>query len=71
MELQVSRMKQSARKQYVSPMLFAYVYARLGLREETIHFLEEAYKEPSPRLVLIQLSQTLTSFTPMNAIGQL
>lgn len=54
MELQVSRMKQRARKRYVSPLFFAYVYGRLGLREETIHFLEEAFKEPSPRLVLIQ-----------------
>ena len=54
LELQVSRMKQSARKQYVSPLFFAYVYGRLGLREETLHFLEEAFKEASPRLVLIQ-----------------
>ena len=54
MESRVSRMKQSARKRYVSPMFFAYVYGRLGLREETIHFLEEAFKDPSPRLVLIQ-----------------
>jgi TolB-like protein len=54
MESRVSRMKQSARKRYVSPLFFAYVYGRLGLREETIHFLEEAFKDPSPRLVLIQ-----------------
>jgi hypothetical protein len=43
-----------AQKEYFSPLQLADLYAQLGLKEPTIHFLEEAYKERSPRLVWLQ-----------------
>jgi serine/threonine protein kinase/tetratricopeptide (TPR) repeat protein len=54
LEWQVSELTKSAAKNYVSPISFAYIYGRLGLRERTLHYLDEAYKEHSPRLVFIQ-----------------
>ncbi len=53
-ELDLADLKKRAAKQYVQPVLFAYVYARLGMKEETIHYLQLAYEEHSPRLVHLQ-----------------
>lgn len=36
---------------YVPTISFAYVYARLGMNEETIHNLQRAYEDHSPRLL--------------------
>ena len=52
--LQVEDLNRKAAREYVAPMLFADRYAQLSLKEETIHFLNEAYKEHSPRLVWLQ-----------------
>ena len=52
--LQLNALNRRAQKEYVSPLQLADQYAQLGLKEETIHFLEEAYKERSPRLVWLQ-----------------
>jgi TolB-like protein/DNA-binding winged helix-turn-helix (wHTH) protein/Flp pilus assembly protein TadD len=52
--LQLDALNRRAQKEYVSPLQLADQYAQLGLKEETIHFLEEAYKERSPRLVWLQ-----------------
>jgi TolB-like protein/DNA-binding winged helix-turn-helix (wHTH) protein len=41
-------------KHYVSPLPLAFDAARLKKREETLKFLEAAYRERTPRLVLIQ-----------------
>ena len=52
--LQLNALNRRAQKEYVSPLQLADLYAQLRLREETIHFLEVAYKERSPRLVWLQ-----------------
>jgi TolB-like protein/DNA-binding winged helix-turn-helix (wHTH) protein/Tfp pilus assembly protein PilF len=50
----VSDLKARARKKYVSPFDMASQYAYLGQKEETLRFLEEAYRERSPWLVFLQ-----------------
>jgi tetratricopeptide (TPR) repeat protein len=52
--LQLNALNSRAQKEYVSPLQLADQYAQLGLKEQTIHFLEEAYKERSPRIVWLQ-----------------
>jgi tetratricopeptide (TPR) repeat protein len=52
--LQLNAMNSKAQRDYVSPLLLADQYAQLGLKEQTIHLLEEGYKERSPRLVWLQ-----------------
>jgi TolB-like protein/DNA-binding winged helix-turn-helix (wHTH) protein/Flp pilus assembly protein TadD len=52
--LQLSILNRRAAKEYVSPLQVADLYAQLSLKEETLHFLEEAYKERSPRLAWLQ-----------------
>jgi TolB-like protein/DNA-binding winged helix-turn-helix (wHTH) protein/Flp pilus assembly protein TadD len=52
--LQLDGLNRKAQKEYVSPLQLADQYAQLGLKEQTIHFLEEAYKERSPKLVWLQ-----------------
>jgi TolB-like protein/DNA-binding winged helix-turn-helix (wHTH) protein/Flp pilus assembly protein TadD len=52
--LQLTALNSRAQKEYVSPLQLADQYAQLGLKEQAIHFLEEAYKERSPRLVWLQ-----------------
>jgi TolB-like protein/DNA-binding winged helix-turn-helix (wHTH) protein len=52
--LQLSAMNGKASNGYVSPLQLADQYAELGLKEQTIHLLEEAYRERSPRLVWLQ-----------------
>ena len=44
----------TAAKQYVSPCEIADAYAELGWKEETIHYLEESYRQRAPRLVFLQ-----------------
>jgi tetratricopeptide (TPR) repeat protein len=46
--------KARARKGYVSPMEFASAYSFLGRKEETLKYLEDAYRERSPQLVFLQ-----------------
>jgi hypothetical protein len=52
--LQLDDLKKRATTEYVAPFQFADHYAELSLKEPTLHFLEEAYKEHSPRLVYLQ-----------------
>jgi TolB-like protein/DNA-binding winged helix-turn-helix (wHTH) protein len=54
LEWQLSELKKKAAKGYVSPWWFALAYAQLGRKEETLHSLEDAYKEHSPRLIFLQ-----------------
>jgi TolB-like protein/DNA-binding winged helix-turn-helix (wHTH) protein len=48
------KLQRTAAKQYVSPSDLADAYAELGRKEETIHYLEESYRERSPHLVFLQ-----------------
>ena len=50
----ISHFKQQASKGYVSPIEFAREYAQLGQKEQTLSFLEAAYREHSPVLLWIQ-----------------
>jgi TolB-like protein/DNA-binding winged helix-turn-helix (wHTH) protein/predicted Zn-dependent protease len=51
---QVSDFKKKSATQYVSPMEFAFQYAQLGRREETLASLEEAYQQRAPDLLWVQ-----------------
>lgn len=50
----LERARGRAGKGYVSPLRLAGWSARLGRREETLAFLEEAYQEHSAPLVFLQ-----------------
>jgi hypothetical protein len=47
-------LKARARKQYVSPWDTAFTSAFLGDKEQTLKFLEIAYRERSPWIVFLQ-----------------
>jgi tetratricopeptide (TPR) repeat protein len=53
-QLEVRSILERARKQYVSPIDVARQYAMLGDKEETLTYLEAAYRERSPWLVFLQ-----------------
>ena len=46
--------QEKARKEYVSPFIFALDYARLERKDDTLHFLEGAFQERSPEMVFLQ-----------------
>jgi TolB-like protein/DNA-binding winged helix-turn-helix (wHTH) protein len=46
--------KQRATREYVPPLDMAYGTGALGRKEETLHYLELAYKERAPFIVFIQ-----------------
>jgi TolB-like protein/DNA-binding winged helix-turn-helix (wHTH) protein len=50
----VNDLKARAHKKYISPFDMASQYAYLGQKEETLRFLEEAYRERSPWIVFLQ-----------------
>ena len=54
LELQLNDLKAKATKGYVPPLQFAFIYARLGRKEETLQFLEQAYRAHSPHLTFVQ-----------------
>ena len=51
LEWNLSEVQRTATTKYVSPMEFAFCYARLGRKDETIRYLERAYQERTPFLV--------------------
>jgi tetratricopeptide (TPR) repeat protein len=51
---QVSELKKKSATQYVSPYDFAYCYAQLGEREQTLASLEESYRPHSMQLLWMQ-----------------
>ena len=53
-EIDLVDLTKKASKEYVPPISVAYVYARLGMKEETIRYLQLAYEEHSPRLIHMQ-----------------
>ena len=50
----VDVLKRRAAKQYVAPTEFADMNAQLRRKEETLHYLEECYRQRSPRLAFLQ-----------------
>jgi TolB-like protein/DNA-binding winged helix-turn-helix (wHTH) protein/Tfp pilus assembly protein PilF len=53
-ELVIQRASARARKAYVSPWGLASWWAHLGRKEETLRFLEDAYREHSAPMVFLQ-----------------
>ena len=53
-ELDFNRLKGEVKKKYVSPMELASAAAKLGKKEETLKYLEAAYEERTPWMVLVQ-----------------
>ena len=54
LEWQLSDVEKNARGKHAAPMLFAVAYAALKRKDETLHYLEQAYKEREPWLANIQ-----------------
>lgn len=50
----LSRDLEESRKKYVSPIILAWDYARLGRKEDTLRALEEAYRQRAPRIAFLQ-----------------
>jgi len=50
----LQRTQELARKKYVSPLSLAYICARLQRKDETLNYLEEAYRQHCPFLVFVQ-----------------
>ena len=54
LEWNLSVYQQRAAKRYVSPIIFAWAYAQLRRKEETLQYLEQAYEEHAPDMVRVQ-----------------
>lgn len=50
----VNTLKARARTGYVSPMEFAEAYADMGVKDETVKYLEECYATHAPWLIMVQ-----------------
>jgi len=61
-EWRLARLKEIALKRYVSPLEFAFAYARLGQADETFRWLEKAYDDHAPWLVQIHQHSELDPF---------
>jgi hypothetical protein len=53
LEWNLSTVQHTAATKYVSPIEFAFCYARLRRKDETVRYLERAYQEHAPFLVHI------------------
>ncbi len=60
-EAALAKLHDLARKQYVSPVGFACVYAGLSERDTAFAWLEEAYRQRAPALASIQVDPHLDS----------
>jgi serine/threonine-protein kinase len=49
-QLWIQRLRESSKREYVSPMTLAMAYARLGKTEQVLAGLEEAYRQRDPGL---------------------
>jgi hypothetical protein len=54
-EWDLNKSKAQSRKRYVSPWQLAYLSARLHRKDETVRFLEDAYREHSARLIFLRV----------------
>lgn len=61
-EWRLARLRKMALKRYVSPLEFAFAYARLGQADETFRWLEKAYDGHAPWLVVIHQHTELDAF---------
>jgi TolB-like protein/DNA-binding winged helix-turn-helix (wHTH) protein len=55
----IAQLKQAAKTGYVSPLDFAFAYARLGQDNEAFRWLEKAYDDHVPKLVFLQENSDL------------
>jgi len=60
-KLQLNILKQQARQEYVSPMLFASTYALLDRKDEAFDWLEKAYQERSIKLLDLKVDPDFNS----------
>jgi tetratricopeptide (TPR) repeat protein len=54
--MQLDELKKQSKNEYVSPLAFAFKFGELHLKEDTLRYLEEAYRERSPGLAFVQHS---------------
>jgi tetratricopeptide (TPR) repeat protein len=54
-QLELEYLQTTARTEYVSPLEFARSHARLGHKDEAFRYIEEAFQEGSPGLVLLHI----------------
>jgi TolB-like protein/DNA-binding winged helix-turn-helix (wHTH) protein/Tfp pilus assembly protein PilF len=52
--MQLDELKRQSKKEYVSPLTFAFDFGELHRKEETLRYLEKAYQERSPGLAWLQ-----------------
>jgi TolB-like protein len=58
-EWRLANLKQTASKGYVSPLEFAFAYARLGQDDQAFRWLDKAYDDHVPGLVWLQQNSDL------------
>ena len=49
-QLWIEHLRESSKREYVSPMAMALAYARIGQSEQALAWLEEAYRQRAPEL---------------------
>jgi len=54
LQLQLDHLKTRARTEYISPFTLAEAYAALGMKEETLQKMEDAYRDRTMDLVFLQ-----------------
>ena len=54
LQMQLDELRKQSRKEYVSPLTLASDSGELRRKEDTLHYLEEAYRERSPGLAWVQ-----------------
>jgi predicted Zn-dependent protease len=60
-EWRLADLKNSARHRYVSPLEFAFAYARLGQKDEAFRWLDKAYDGHAPWLIWIHRHSDIDS----------
>ena len=58
-EAALAKLRELSRKQYISPVAFACIYAGLGERDTAFAWLEAAYRQHTPALASIQVDPHL------------
>jgi hypothetical protein len=58
-EWRLADIKQLASKDYISPLNFAFAYARLGQDDEAFRWLDKAYDDHVPMLIYLQQDSEL------------
>jgi serine/threonine-protein kinase len=56
-QVQLEELKRRALVRYVSPLDFARIYAQLGDNDQAFRYLDEAFKDRSPSLVLLNIDR--------------